>query len=179
LLKWENKLNKQAILFNNLKEYLSIIWQYRNNLNMYHSWRGIRYTTLCDQVCRWIATGRWFSHGTPASSTIKSTTIYIVTEILLKVLFCILVEQSSLHFVQVAQYLVFCVVFCRSLYVYLSFFFWSLYCLSFDWRLLIILLYLKTFLCSFDLVRDLASNIDNIYVSQWKNNESVRYYFTS
>jgi hypothetical protein len=25
--------------------------------------------TLCDQVCAWLATGRWFSPGTPGSST--------------------------------------------------------------------------------------------------------------
>ena len=30
-------------------------------------------------------TGQWFSPGTPAASTNKTTTIYIVTEILLKV----------------------------------------------------------------------------------------------
>jgi hypothetical protein len=37
--------------------------------------------------------------------------------------------------VRVAQSLVFCVVFCRSLFVLLCFFFWSLYCLSFfDWQ---------------------------------------------
>jgi len=34
--------------------------------------------------------------------------------------------------------LVFCVIFCRSLFVLLSFFFWPLYCQSFfDWQLLI------------------------------------------
>jgi hypothetical protein len=37
--------------------------------------------------------------------------------------------------------LVFCVIFCRSLFVLLSFFFWPLYCQSFfDWQLLITLL---------------------------------------
>jgi hypothetical protein len=24
-------------------------------------WRGVLYTTLCDKVCQWLATGRWFS----------------------------------------------------------------------------------------------------------------------
>jgi len=38
---------------------------------------------------------------------------------------------------RVDQSLVFCVVFCRSLFVLLSFFIWSLRCLSFDLRLLI------------------------------------------
>ena len=43
-----------------------------------------RYTTLCDKVCQWLATGRWFSPGTPVSS-INKTDSHIITEILLKV----------------------------------------------------------------------------------------------
>ena len=34
--------------------------------------------------------------------------------------------------VRVVQFLAFCVKLCRSLFVLLSFFFWSLYCLSFE-----------------------------------------------
>ena len=41
-------------------------------------------TTLCDKVCQWFATGRWFSLGTPVSSTNK-TDYHDITEILLKV----------------------------------------------------------------------------------------------
>jgi hypothetical protein len=41
----------------------------------------VRCTTLCDQVCQWLATGRWFS---PVSSTNK-TNRHGITEILLKV----------------------------------------------------------------------------------------------
>ena len=41
----------------------------------------VRCTTLCDQVCQWLATGRWFS---PVSSTNK-TNRHDITEILLKV----------------------------------------------------------------------------------------------
>ena len=41
-------------------------------------------TTLCDQVRRWLATGRWFSPGTPVSSTNK-TDRHDITVILLKV----------------------------------------------------------------------------------------------
>ena len=48
----------------------------------------------------------------------------------------------------VTQSLVFCVMFCRSLIVLLSFLFYLLYCLSFDLRLLIAHLYLQTFLVS-------------------------------
>jgi hypothetical protein len=33
------------------------------------SWRGVLDTTLCDKVCRWLATGRFFSLGTPVAST--------------------------------------------------------------------------------------------------------------
>jgi hypothetical protein len=29
------------------------------------SWRGVLDTTLCDKVCQWLATGRWFSPYTP------------------------------------------------------------------------------------------------------------------
>jgi hypothetical protein len=36
------------------------------------SWRGVLDTTLCDKVCQWLATGRWFSPGTPVSSTNKT-----------------------------------------------------------------------------------------------------------
>jgi hypothetical protein len=41
-------------------------------------------TTLCDKVCQWLATGWWFSPGTPVSSTNK-TECHDITEILLKV----------------------------------------------------------------------------------------------
>jgi hypothetical protein len=40
--------------------------------------------TLCDYACQWLATGRWFSPGTPVSSTNK-TYRYDITEILLNV----------------------------------------------------------------------------------------------
>jgi hypothetical protein len=41
-------------------------------------------TTLCDEACQWLATSRWFSLGTPVSSTNK-TDRHDITEILLKV----------------------------------------------------------------------------------------------
>ena len=34
--------------------------------------RGILDTTLCDKVCQWLATGRWFSPDLPVSSTNKT-----------------------------------------------------------------------------------------------------------
>jgi hypothetical protein len=48
------------------------------------SWRGVLDTTLCDKVCQCLATSRWFSPGTPVSSTSK-TDRHDITEILLKV----------------------------------------------------------------------------------------------
>ena len=45
---------------------------------------GVLDITLCDKVCQWLATGRWFSMGNPVSSTNK-TACHDITEILLKV----------------------------------------------------------------------------------------------
>jgi ABC-type dipeptide/oligopeptide/nickel transport system permease component len=44
---------------------------------------GVLDTTLCDKVCQWLATGRWFSPGSSVSSSIK-TDHHEITEILLK-----------------------------------------------------------------------------------------------
>jgi hypothetical protein len=41
--------------------------------------RGVLDTTLCDQVCQWLATGRWVSPGTPVSLTNK-TYLHEITE---------------------------------------------------------------------------------------------------
>jgi len=48
------------------------------------SWRGALDTTLCDKVCQWLATGRWFYPGTSVSSTNK-TDRHDVDELLFKV----------------------------------------------------------------------------------------------
>jgi len=62
-------------------------------ISAYHHWRseiesrsrwGVLDTTLCDKVCQWLATCRWFSPNTPVSSTHK-TDGHDITEILLKV----------------------------------------------------------------------------------------------
>jgi hypothetical protein len=42
--------------------------------------QGVLNTTLYDKVCQWLVTGRWFSLGTPVSSTNK-TDCYYITEI--------------------------------------------------------------------------------------------------
>jgi hypothetical protein len=49
-------------------------------LNMW----GVLDTTLCDRVCQWLATGQWFSPGTPVFSTNKFDH-HDITEILMKV----------------------------------------------------------------------------------------------
>jgi hypothetical protein len=41
------------------------------------SWQGIFDKTLCDQVCKWLAAGLWFSPGTPVSSNNKTNHHYI------------------------------------------------------------------------------------------------------
>jgi len=46
--------------------------------------RGVLNTTLCDEVCQLLATGWWFSPGTPVTSTNK-TDSHDITEISLKV----------------------------------------------------------------------------------------------
>ena len=58
-------------------------------ISTYHHWRcefdsHSGDTTLFDKGCRWLATGLWFSPGTPVSSTNK-TDRHDITEILLKV----------------------------------------------------------------------------------------------
>jgi len=46
--------------------------------------QGVHDTTLCDKVCQWLPTARWFSPGTPVSSTNKPD-CHDITEIWLKV----------------------------------------------------------------------------------------------
>jgi hypothetical protein len=62
-------------------------------ISAYHHWscefescssKGVLGTTLCDKVCQWLATGRWFSPGTLVSSTNKADR-HNTTEVLLKV----------------------------------------------------------------------------------------------
>ena len=45
---------------------------------------SIQHYNVCDKDCQCLATGRWFSPGTPVSSTNK-TDSHDITEILLKV----------------------------------------------------------------------------------------------
>jgi hypothetical protein len=53
--------------------------QLHNKLNSHVN----TYYTLCEIICQWFAKGRWFSPGTPLSSTNKSDS-HDIAEILLK-----------------------------------------------------------------------------------------------
>jgi len=73
--------------------YGSWIYNCSYAISAYHHWccefesrsgRGVQCTTLCHKVSQWLATGRWFSTGTPISFTNK-TDPHDITEILLKV----------------------------------------------------------------------------------------------
>jgi hypothetical protein len=46
--------------------------------------RGVLNTVSCDKVCQLLATGQWFSPGTPVAST-NETDRHYITQILLKV----------------------------------------------------------------------------------------------
>ena len=46
-------------------------YYYQNCEFEFRSWRGVLDTILCDKVCQWLATGRWFSRDTPVSSINK------------------------------------------------------------------------------------------------------------
>jgi len=87
---------------------LSLPWSYGSGItyaiSAYHHWyyefesrsgRG-RCTTLCDKVCQWLTTGRWFSQGPPVSSTIK-TDRHEITEILLKVALKTIKQTNIFH----------------------------------------------------------------------------------
>jgi hypothetical protein len=60
------------------------------------SWWCVLDTTICDEVCQWFATGRWFSSGTPVSSTNK-TDRYDLNEILLKVTLNLINKPTNLE----------------------------------------------------------------------------------
>jgi len=61
------------------------------SISTYHHWCcefwisiRARGTKICDKVCQWLATGRWFSLCPPVSST-NETNRHDITDILLKV----------------------------------------------------------------------------------------------
>ena len=58
-----------------------------------------RSATVCDTVCQWLATGRWFSPSAPVSSTYK-TDRHDITEIVLKVALNIIKQtnKNNIHY---------------------------------------------------------------------------------
>jgi hypothetical protein len=58
-----------------------------------------RSTTLCDKVCQWLATGRWFSQSAPVSSTYKIDR-HDITEIVLKVALNVIKQtnKNNIHY---------------------------------------------------------------------------------
>ena len=55
-----------------------------------------RCTTLCDKVCQWLTTGRWFSPGALVSS-INKTDLHDIAEILLTVALST-IKQTNVQF---------------------------------------------------------------------------------
>jgi hypothetical protein len=58
----------------------------------------VRCTALCDKVCQWLATGRWFSSGPPVFSPNK-TDRHDITELLLKVVLSTIKQTWKLNIV--------------------------------------------------------------------------------
>jgi hypothetical protein len=90
--------------------YGSWIYNYLSNqcLSPLMSWVRIsikaRCTTLCDKVCQWLATCRWFPPGPLVSSTNK-TDRHVIAEILLKVYRtqCVLFQSCPKYKYQACQ----------------------------------------------------------------------------
>ena len=113
----EEKNNNKAVIYVDLYLYLRIVegpswsWLYGSCKSNYlfnqclsplKLWvrtplrRGVHDTTVCDQVCQLLATDRWFSSGTPVSSTNK-TDRQNITEILLKVALSTIKPNQANH----------------------------------------------------------------------------------
>jgi hypothetical protein len=57
---------------------------------------GLHRPTLCDKFCQLLATGRWFSPGTPISSTNK-TNCHDIAEMLLKVELHLIHQEKPMY----------------------------------------------------------------------------------
>jgi hypothetical protein len=73
-----------------------------------------RCTTLCDKVCQWFATGRWFSLGPPVSTT-NETDCHEITEILLKVALNTIKQTNNTCIYQYKLFLLFVYHLCNLL----------------------------------------------------------------
>jgi hypothetical protein len=72
--------------------------------------RGVLDTTLCDKVCQWLATGRWFSLVLWFPPPIKLTATSDASEILLKVAFNTI--TLALYLCQICSSLTYCKAWC-------------------------------------------------------------------
>jgi hypothetical protein len=81
-----------------LKDGFHFIYKYTVSPLTLRVWiplmRSLLDTTLCDQVCQLLATGRWFSPSSPVSS-INKTDRHDITEILLKVALNTITQTSN------------------------------------------------------------------------------------
>ena len=90
----QNDLHIISVFSSMLSSSLDILYIYATNYivivqlyittNVVSSNPVVLDTTLCDKVCQWLVTDRWFSPGTPVSSTNK-TDRHDITEISMKV----------------------------------------------------------------------------------------------
>ena len=65
----------KQVFYNSVWVIHVLLWWYMSILTLWVRItlrRGVLDTTLCDQVCQWLATGLWFSPGTLVSSTNKT-----------------------------------------------------------------------------------------------------------
>jgi hypothetical protein len=69
----------------------------------YGSWWGVLDTTVCNKVCQWPTAGRWFSPGTPVSSTNK-TDSHNITEIQI-VLLSVFKHHSPQYFELISSFI--------------------------------------------------------------------------
>ena len=135
---WLNELP-----YNSYKPITNTAWV-RARLCKWHK-EYTRLAAASDNVYQLFAHGRWFSPGTPASSSTK-TGRHDIAEILLKVALNTINQIKSILTaylfrtpqlspvpcgVRIFLSSVFCVLFCRSLFVLLSFFIWSLCCFAY------------------------------------------------
>ena len=90
----QNYLHIISVFISMLSSSLDILYIYATNYvvivqlyittNVVSSNPVVLDATLCDKVCQWLVTDRWFSPGTPVSSTNK-TDRHDITEISMKV----------------------------------------------------------------------------------------------
>ena len=72
--------------------------------------RGAVDTTWCDKVCRWLVAGRWFSPGSPVSSTTDKPDRRDITEILLKVTLNTIIPNLSIESILSTFYILYYVI---------------------------------------------------------------------